>query len=90
MAYPVEFKGANGNLSKPNGMDDLQCCSLPVFKNGVNCVSCWELTEEDLLEIAKTKRIYVSVWSGKTQPLIAVGNENSIRLLIADYGVWEK
>ena len=90
MAYPVDFKGANKNLTKPKGADDLQCSSLPVFSNGINCVSCWELTDEDLITIAQDRRIYVSVWSGQTQPPIAVGNEHVIRFLIADNGVWEK
>lgn len=91
MAKPVEFKGFNRNLLKPKGMDDLQCSALPVFANGVNCVSCWELSEEEIAELIKTKRIFISLWSGQSQPPVYVTPiEDDIRTAIADHGVWLK
>lgn len=90
MAHPIKFNGMNYELSKPKGMDDLQCSSLPVFRNEINCVSCWEFTDEEIQEIIKTKRIYVSLWSGFTQPPILLGTEDAIREAIADNGVWSK
>lgn len=90
MARPVEWNGANAGLGAPKGMDALSCSSLPVFKNGINCVSCWKLDEAEIAEIIKTKCIFVSLWSGKTQPPIYVGTEENVRELIADNGVWKK
>lgn len=90
MGYPVQFKGANSKLLAPKSMDELQCSDLPVFKNGVHCVSCWEFTEKEIEEIIKTKRVYVSLWSGDTQPPILLATENDIREAISDMGVWSK
>jgi len=90
MAYPVKFEGSNVKLKKPPNMDDLQCTELPIFKNGVNCVSCWEFSEEEIEYILKNKRIYVSIWSGPSQPPLFVGTETDVRMLIADNGVWKK
>lgn len=90
MGNPVNFKGANGDLLAPNGVDDVSCSSLPVFRNGINCVSCWEFSEAEITEIIKTKRIYISLWSGKTQPPIYVGTEERVRDKIADNGVWKR
>lgn len=90
MARPVKFNGANKELVAPKGIDDLSCSSLPIFNNGINCVSCWELNDAEVEEIIKTKRIYVSIWSGKTQPPIYIGSEETTREVIADNGVWKK
>lgn len=90
MARPVEFNGMNFELGKPKGMDDLQCSPLPVFRNGINCVSCWEFTEQEIDKIIKTKRIFVSLWSGQTQPPVYIGLEDDVRQIIADNGVWKK
>jgi len=67
---PIEFDEQNGNLGKPVNMSDKECGSLPCFRDGLNVVSKWELTEEELKEIKKTKCIYVSVLSGKSSPPI--------------------
>lgn len=90
MGYPVKFEGYNSELLAPSGMDNLSCSSLPVFKNGVNCVSCWEFSEAELEQIIKTKRVYISLWSGRSQPPVFVGDEESTRTIIADNGVWKK
>lgn len=89
MAHPVKFNGMNDELDKPSSMDDLQCSSLPVYRNGVNCVSCWEFSDEEIQEIIKTKRVYISLWSGRTQPPIYIGSESDVRQIIADNGVWK-
>lgn len=90
MGYPVKFNGANSELKAPKGVDEISCSDLPVFKNGINCVSCWEFSEEELKEIIETKRIYVSIWFGKTQPPMFLGTEENVRAIIADNGVWKK
>lgn len=48
---------------------------LPVFSDGEQCISCWELTIDDLIEINLTKRIFVGVSSGQSQPPMFVSAE---------------
>ena len=45
---------------------------LPVFSNGVVCVSCWKLNFVERLRGLIFGRIWVQVRSGKTQPAIAL------------------
>ena len=65
---PVEFDEMTIVLSKPEGMTDDECMPLPVFRDGKQVVSCWELSKEDLELINQTGRIYLGVVSGKSQP----------------------
>lgn len=67
---PIEFEEQNSVLLKPDDMTDDECTSLPCFKDGINVVSKWELTENELIHIQKTKCIYVTVLSGRTSPPI--------------------
>ena len=90
MAEAVEFSGANRRLLAPEGMDDLSCRTLPIFSNGRSCVSCWELSEDEVAEVVQTKRIFLSVMSGQTQPPVYVGGIEGTRELNADYGIWPK
>lgn len=89
MSEPICFAGANVVLQPPAGSENVQ--PLPIFRNGTCCVSCWQLTEEELAEIiASGGKVFVSIFSGATQPPVFVGSENSTRGLIADYGVWKR
>lgn len=88
MANGTEFKGSNRVLGAPKGSDNV--VPLHVFCNGVCCVSCWELSEEELAEIVRTKRVFLSVFFGNTQPPVYLGSESAVRGMIADYGVWKK
>jgi hypothetical protein len=63
---PVEFKQANKNLLPPSKVD-VPCKSLPVFSNGRQCVSCWQLTLLERVKILFTGKIWLGVL-GKTQP----------------------
>lgn len=87
MGHPVAFKGYNGTLGAPMGAENVM--ALPVFRNGVCSVSCWQLSPEEAAEVARTGRIFVSVFAGRTQPPIFAGGERETRELIADYGVWK-
>lgn len=88
MSEPVDFQGANTVLRPPTGSDSI--LPLPIFRNGACCVSCWQLTDDEIAEIVRTKRVFLSVFSGKTQPPVYVGGEEGTRELIADYGVWKR
>lgn len=72
---PIEFKEQNKILGAPLGMTSDECGLLPVFTDGNECVSVWELSEDDLKKIIETKCIYVGVLSGETQPPIFISVE---------------
>jgi hypothetical protein len=88
MGTPVAFEGANVILQPPSGSENI--APLPIFRNGTCCVSCWELSDEEIAEIVKSRRVYLSVFFGKTQPPVFVGCESQVRDVIADYGVWKR
>lgn len=67
---PIQFPESNMVLNKPENMTDEECSSLPIFTGNSQCISCWELDEEELELIQKTGKIYISVFSGNTQPPI--------------------
>lgn len=90
MGTPVQFKGQNNVLKAPKGVDNISCTDLPVFNNGRSSTSVWELSEKEIEEIIKTKKIYLTVWFGMSQPPVYVGDEESTRGLVADNGVWSK
>lgn len=58
---PIDFKLANLKLYGCK-------IPLPVFTDGIQCVSCWKCSFLDRLKILFTGRIWASVRSGSTQP----------------------
>ena len=88
MGHGVDFKGSNTELKAPAGAENVD--SLHVFRNGTCCVSCWELSDEEIAEIVRTRRIFLSIFAGNTQPPCFVGGEEETRGLIADYGAWKR
>lgn len=63
---PVEFEFMNKMLVAPRGQPDVM--PLPIFTDGVQSVSCWELPPEHLEEVKKTGKIWIGIVSGVTQP----------------------
>lgn len=90
MGQPANWHGANKTLGPPRGKDETQVGSLPVFTNGVQCVSCWELSDEELAEVVRSKRVFLVVMYGQSQPPVYVGTEETARTVCADYGLWRK
>lgn len=84
MGIPVDFVGSNLELHPPAGRDDIR--PMRTFTNGNVSVSCWELTESEVMEILRTGKVFVSCFSGRTQPPIFVGGRQEVRDLIAEYG----
>jgi len=39
---------------------------------GQQCISCWALTDSELAEVIKTKRIFLSCFTGWSQPPVAL------------------
>lgn len=73
---PVNFPESNDVLKAPPSMPD--CQDLPIFRltNPVDLViSCWEMSEEEFQQIAKSRRIYLSSWS-ETHPPIYLSSNN--------------
>lgn len=89
MARGVDFDGSNVVYKAPEGREDV--ADLHVFANGKALVSCWELTPEELAEVNRTGRVFLSVLSGRVFYPSYVGSESSVRALVADYGpIWKK
>lgn len=87
MAQAVDFPGSNMILKAPDGVENVS--DLHTYTNGACSVSCWQLSPEELAEVARTGRIYLSVFSGRSQPPVFVGGEGEVRGLVVDYGgVW--
>lgn len=64
----VKFDEANKNLLKPETMTDKQCCSLWVYTDGNQCISCWKLSWKERVKALIFGNIWLSVLSGATQP----------------------
>ena len=78
---PVPFEGQTTVLKRPPSMTDEECGELPVYHSRAEgyCLSCWELSEEDLATILKTKKVLLWVRGGRTQPPVSVQVENPFK-----------
>ncbi len=72
---PIEFVEANKTLTKPEGMTEKQCQSLPVFTDGDVCISCWKFNLKERFEILLSGILWCRIRSGKTQPPIVLGTK---------------
>ncbi len=73
----VHFEESTDVLTRPSGMTEEQCGSLPIYRTSDgHCISCWELSDEDLETLRRTKRGWLWVWSGKTQPPVSLSVES--------------
>ena len=76
---PVSFEEVNLTLTKPEGLTDEECGSLPICQtDDGRCVSCWELDAEERAKLLTTGRVYLSVWSGETQPPVCLTVDNPV------------
>lgn len=73
---PVEFDQMTVVLGKPQGWRDEDCLPLPVYRDGVRCISCWKLSKEDLEQIEKTGEIWLTILAGESQPPVCLQTEN--------------
>ncbi len=69
---PINFVGVNRVLNAPAELTVEECGSLPVYSDGKVCVSCWELSDHEVETLIKTRRVYVLIMSGHTQPPMIV------------------
>lgn len=84
MGFGAPLKGHNRVFTAPRGEEE-RVQSLEVFDNGTCLVAAWELTDEEILAITKSKRIYISMWTRGLPPHF-VGSESLVRMLTSDFG----
>lgn len=72
MAEPATFAEANLVLGPPVGMTEDEVMRLPVLRIDGRLVSCWMPSAEELAEIIRTGRVWLSVWGRETQPPVLV------------------
>lgn len=90
MGEGVEFAGANRRYSPPEGVSEDECKTLHIFSNGRCLVSCWQLSDDEIAEVIRSRRVFLSVWSAPTLFPVFVGSESVTRGVVADYGgVWK-
>lgn len=85
MANAVDFEGTNIKLTAPDGDED-RVTPLRAFQNGHVVVTAWELTDLEIAEIIRTRRIFVGQLSGRTIHPTVVGTAEQIRAMCIDYG----
>lgn len=61
----ASFEESDGYLGRPESMSDTECLPLAVCRSTLNgfpvVISCWKLTEEELAEINRTGRVWLTV-----------------------------
>ncbi len=72
--HPKEFKESNFRFTKPAGTTDDQVKPLPVHRgtttdNKPVIVSCWELSDEELEELARTKKLWLLIYGNGMSPV---------------------
>lgn len=81
----VDFPQSNKDLAPPSDLPEgVECGTLPVFTDGEECISVWELEGDDLIKVLESGRVFVRVLSGKTQPPIELAVESPFTVKEAD------
>ena len=70
----------NFTFSKPSSMTDEECAPLHVWKGNDTAgspviISCWQFSKEDLEEIARTGRMYLTI-CGQGMPPVSLQTES--------------
>ncbi len=74
---PVPFPEQSDVLGRPPTMTDEECRPLPVFRDGVNVVSCWRPSWRERLSILFFGRVWLALMSGTTQPPAYVAGQRT-------------
>ncbi len=89
MGRGVDFGGSNTVYKAPEGREDV--ADLHAFANGKCIVSCWELDDAEIEEIVRTRRVFLSSFSGRVLYPSFVGSERAVMSVVADYGpIWKR
>ena len=69
---PISFKHANRTLGPPTKQDYSEnvmgIAPLPVWSDGEQCVSCWQMSWRERLSALLFGRVWIALLSGETQP----------------------
>jgi hypothetical protein len=74
----INFAESNLVLTHPTDMTEEECKSLPVWSNGVYCVSVWNASLLDRVKFIFTNRLYLIIKSGNTQPPVRLTFDNPL------------
>ena len=74
MARPVQFPEANFTWKGwPADDDEIEVEDLPAYRTKYGLtISCWELSPEEIAEVARTGKVWINVYA-KTHPPVSVG-----------------
>lgn len=71
---PINFKEQNITYTKPAGMTDEECGSLPAYADGLHNISCWSMSLKERLAALFKGVVWIDVM-GSAQPPIWLGTE---------------
>lgn len=75
---PIDFPEQNKTLTKPQGMADEECGSLPVYNDGQQSISCWRMTWRERLSALLHGTVWLQVYAGRTQPPVSLSASKTI------------
>ena len=78
---PIEFKGQTLVLKRPDNMSDEECSSLPIARLENTCISCWQMSWRERIEVLLTGKVWLGVLSGQTQPPVYVTVERPFKIV---------
>ena len=75
---PTHFEQVTNVLERPDSMTDEECGPLPIFRENGTCISLWRMSLRERISALFFGRVWVWVYSGKTQPPISLSAERNI------------
>jgi len=73
---PIDFKQSTKVLQRSADMTDDECSSLPVWSDGMQCVSCWMPSLSERISLVFGGKVWLGVASGSTQPPVFLSGKN--------------
>lgn len=73
---PIDFKQSTKVLQRSSDMTDDECAALPVWSDGMQCVSCWKLSLSERISLVFGGKVWLGVASGSTQPPVFLSGKN--------------
>lgn len=75
---PIHFEEVNKTFTAPPGMED-SVLPLPVWQGkdtegNPQIISCWELSKEEIIEVANTGRVYLGIMSNGMPPVCVMAH----------------
>ena len=75
---PTQFPESTKTLQRPDGMTEQECGPLPVYNDGTQSVSCWQMTWRERFSALFFGRVWLTVVFGYTQPPVALDAKKTI------------